>query len=192
MLDKTMPDAHLELRLSSLDGVQMIAPPTPYRVRTFREGEEKDWCRITTASAQFDDVQQAMKNGFAPHFVPDMALLGRRMFFAVDKNDVPVATAAAWFSGAKGQLHWVGVDAVHQGRGLARPVISAALCALRDLGYQNAILYTQPKSWLAIRLYMEFGFRPVWSDDGKVIAGWKAVYQKLGKEFTKEECADLQ
>lgn len=190
MLDRTMPDASLEMRMMLQDEPRSFLPPAPYGLRTFREGEERTWCEIVATAGEFDDVEEAMKRGFAPHFKPDSALLPGRIFYVVDENDVPVASATAWFSGQTGQLHWVAVHADHQGMGLARPAISASLRALWRMGYKKAMLYTQPQSWVAIRLYQEFGFRPVWPKDEKTLNGWKAVYEKLGKEFTQKECAD--
>ena len=60
-----------------------------------------------------------------------------------------------------GRLHWVSVDAAHQGRGLSKPLVAMALSsACCELGHREAILTTQTPSWVAIRVYHRFGFRP--------------------------------
>ena len=189
MFDRSMPDIHLEMRLPRLSQVPPAPLPRGYRLRTYRPGEEEAWARIETAAGEFDDVAAGLR-GFAIYFRRDALLLPDRMFFAVDGEDRPVATATAWFSGERGMLHWVAVHGDHQGEGLARPVIAAALGRLHDLGYREVGLGTQPPSWVAIRLYLEYGFRPVWKDDPAVIAGWEAVYRKIGKEFARELCVD--
>lgn len=189
MYDTTMPCASLEMR-TNLTGARYpeCVPPAPYALRTYRNGDDLAWCAIETTAGEFANVQDAMARGFNVYFRPDELLLEGRMVFAVDEKDMPVATATAWFDGGKGLLHWVAVHNEHQGRGLARPVIAAAMRSMQEKGYKQAVLHTQPQSWVAIRLYLEFGFRPVWKDDEKVIAGWEAVYRKLGKEFNGEEC----
>ena len=187
MFDRTMPDVHLEMRLPRLADVPDTPPPEGFSIRTYRPGEEAAWAAIETAAGEFSDPADALR-AFEVHFGADRALLPERMFFAVDREDRPVATASAWFRGETGMLHWVAVHGDCQGQGLARPVISAALRRLESMGYKEVELGTQPPSWLAIRLYLKYGFVPVWKDDAAVIAGWEAVYRKIGKEFARELC----
>ncbi|MBQ4085321.1 MAG: GNAT family N-acetyltransferase [Clostridia bacterium] len=190
MYDRSMPNVSLEMRAKLTGEIPVWEAPAPYSVRFFRAGEDGDWARIQTSAEEFACEEDALKRGFGNSFKRDYLLLDGRMFFAVDENDVPVGTTSAWFDGDIGMLHWVGVHADHQGKGLARPMISAALRRMQEFGYKTAMLHTQPPSWVAIRLYLEFGFKPVWPKDEKTLDGWKAVYAKLGKEFSKEECAD--
>ncbi len=193
MFDRTMPGASLEMAMKLQKGsTPEILPRVPYGLRAYREGDELAWCDIETTAGEFERAEEAMARGFKPYFKPDKDLLAERMFFIVDENDVPVATTTAWFDGKTALLHWVAVHGDHQGKGLARPVISAAMRAMERMGYEYALLHTQPESWVAIKLYLEFGFRPVWSDDEKTQIGWRAVYAKLGKEFSKEVCAELE
>ena len=76
-------------------------------------------------------------------------------------------------------MHWVSVDAAHQGQGLSKPVVSLAMQRLRKLGYRSAYLTTQTESWLAIRLYHRFGFWPVLCS-GEESVGQKIVSEKSG------------
>ena len=104
------------------------------------------------------------------------------MFFLTD-GGVPFATATAWHqSDTEGLLHWVSVDAAHQGQGLSKPVVSLAMQRLRKLGYRSAYLTTQTECWLAIRLYHRFGFRPVLRSEEER-GGWKVVSEKSGIDF---------
>lgn len=104
------------------------------------------------------------------------------MLFLTD-GGAPFATATAWEAEAGvGQVHYVAIDAAHQGRGLSRPLTALALRRLRDLGYGRAMLTTQTWSWVAIGVYREFGFRPIpfGEDDA---AGWRIVSEKTGIPF---------
>lgn len=192
MYDRSMPNVSLEMRAKLTGKIPEFTLPAPYRLRMYRAGEELDWSRVQTGAEEFASEEDALKRGFDVSFKPDALLLDGRMFFVVDENDRPVGTASAWFDGEGGMLHWVGIHADHQGKGLARPMIAAAVKRMQELGHKKAMLHTQPPSWVAIRLYMEFGFKPVWPKDERTMEGWKAVYEKLGKEFSKEECADWE
>lgn len=192
MFDRSMPNVSLEMRADITKEIPLWEVPAPYGLRSYREGEGMEWSEIEYTAEEFPNAEDALKRGFNVSFKPDAMLIPGRMFFAVDENDKPVATASAWFYGDIGMLHWVAVHGDHQGKGLARPVISAALRRMQEIGYTKAMLHTQPMSWVAIRLYMEFGFRPVWTDDEHTLAGWKAVFEKLGKEFSREVCVEAE
>ena len=192
MFDRSMPNVSLKMSAEFSGEIPVWAAPAPYSIRTYKDGDDLAWSEIMHTAEEFASVEDALKRGFNVSFKPDAMLIPGRMFFAVDENDRPVATASAWFYGDTGLLHWVGAHGDHQGRGLARPVISAALRRMQQIGYKKAILHTQPMSWVAIRLYLEFGFKPVWPEDEKTQNGWKAVFEKLGKEFTREICAEAE
>jgi GNAT superfamily N-acetyltransferase len=52
-----------------------------------------------------------------------------------------------------------------QGRGLAKPMLSAACDVLREHGHREACLDTNTRRVPAISLYHHFGFAPQLSDD---------------------------
>ena len=187
MFDLSMPNVHLAMRAALTDDIPVIEPPAPYRLRFFRPGEEEAWSRIEMTAGEFPDVASGLK-GFDAYFGADTLLLPGRMYFLADENDVPIATTTAWFAGETGQIHWVAVHADHQRKGLARPLLSAAMLRLRALGYETAALGTQPPSWVAIQLYLEFGFKPVYSENKDAMDGWRLVYEKLGREFSDTLC----
>ena len=87
------------------------------------------------------------------------------MFFVVAPNGEKVATATAFFDpknpdDGNAWLHWVAVRRDYQGKGLARPIIAKALSRLRELGHGKLYVHTQTTTWVACKLYMDFGFRP--------------------------------
>lgn len=61
----------------------------------------------------------------------------------------------------EGWLHWVAVKRTYQGRGLARPLISRTLYRLAELGYSSIKIPTQTTTWVAAKIYLDFGFTPV-------------------------------
>ncbi len=56
------------------------------------------------------------------------------------------------------ELHLLAVAPEHQGRGLGRQLLTAALQTIRTLGFKQTILWTQPKMHAAQRLYESMGF----------------------------------
>ncbi len=75
---------------------------------------------------------------------------------------------AAW-------LHWVAIRRDHQGRGLAKPLISHTLRLMEDYGHRHAYVPTQSTTWLAVRLYLDLGFRPTPLSLERSPTGWAIV-----------------
>ena len=158
----------------------LFAVPERYGWRFYQPGDELFWARIETSAGEFKRPEEGLA-GFERAFAAG-GRLEERMFFLTD-GGVPFATATAWHqSDTEGLLHWVSVDAAHQGQGLSKPVVSLAMQRLRKLGYRSAYLTTQTESWLAIRLYHRFGFRPVLRSEEER-GGWKVVSEKSGIDF---------
>ena len=74
------------------------------------------------------------------------------------------------------------VDQAHQGKRLSGPLVSLAMHRMRDLGYQTAYLTTQTASWVAIKVYSQFGFRADVREE-REIEGWKIVEEKTKLKF---------
>ena len=83
------------------------------------------------------------------------------MFFIVDPYGKKVATATAFFDEKLpgGWLHWVSVSRDAQGKGLSRPLIAHTLHRLQALGYKELFVPTQTTTWVAAKLYLDFGSR---------------------------------
>lgn len=60
-----------------------------------------------------------------------------------------------------GWPHWVAVRREYQGKGLAKPLIAYVLNVMRELGYKHAKIPTQTNTWLACKIYLDFGFMPL-------------------------------
>ncbi len=138
------------------------APPAPYSIRLFREGDERAFDEIWLAA---DTDGQAERGLFEREFGAKIEHIPERMFFAVDEGGEPAGTATAWFNddwngGRWGHVHWVAVKPEHQGRGLARALMSRVMEQLAALGHDRAYLVTQTVRLRAVGLYLSFGFEP--------------------------------
>lgn len=185
MMDRSIPWIGLAMRLDSLEDLPVYALPEEYGIRWFEPGDEHIWARIETSTGEFPDTDAGLL-GFRRYYPTDDQL-DFRMLFLTDGGE-PFATATAWYGDedpSVGRLHWVSVDASHQGRRLSYPLVSLALARMRELGHRTAYLTTQTASWPAIKVYSRFGFTPMVYSDEEVV-GWRLVSEKTGIDFLHE------
>jgi mycothiol synthase len=120
-----------------------------------------------------DDVRRRLTDA------PDV-----RAVYVVAWEGEIVGTASSRFFpeqfGRAGVVHWVGVRPEHGRRGLATALVTCVLvdCILR--GDAEAMLETQDFRVDAIRIYLRFGFTPVYEmGGGDQRALWSALFQRL-------------
>jgi GNAT superfamily N-acetyltransferase len=168
------------MTLAGLEGVPALAPPPGFSFRMFRPGDEKTWTDIWRRSDRYGAVAP---DAFAREFGSDARALAQRQFYLLDGGSSAIGTASAWFPDEPhgpdcGCVHWLAVVPEYQGRGLSRPLLSAVLMRMRDLGYRSAFLRTQTVRIAAIGLYLGFGFLPEVRSD-KEREGWRQVCGRL-------------
>ncbi len=105
------------------------------------------------------------------------------MLFLVDPSGVDIGTITAWHTDQLlgrdiGQIHWVAIIPSAQGRGLAKPMLSAACAVVRTHGYAEACLETDTRRVAAINLYLQGGFVPHPRDEAERTA-WRAIKPRL-------------
>ena len=182
MYDRSVPNISLVMRAKDLNDLPVFALPEEYSFRYFQPGDEWKWAEIETSAGEFPNPERGMI-GFRRYYPTDEAL-DKRMIFLTDQG-VPFATATAWYGDEnpeEGRLHWVSVDNAHQGKGLSKALVSLTMHRMRDLGHVSAYLTTQTASWVAIKVYYKFGFRPVITSLEEV-RGWEIVSEKTGFDF---------
>lgn len=146
----------------SLDDVPEFAVPAGFSLRWHETGDVANWLCIWQAAEAY---QAITPDRFEREFGRDPACWRERQCFLCDSSGAAVGTATAWFDddyfGQRfGRVHWVAVRPPFQGRGLAKPLLSATCRRLRELGHDRAYLVTETVRLPAIRLYGKFGFRP--------------------------------
>jgi GNAT superfamily N-acetyltransferase len=166
---------HRDLRIAP-----RYALPAGYRMRGYRDGDVSTWVRIQQAAEKFVTPTADTFTGSMPG---DEAYLTARVLFLVDPASEDIGTITAWndaeFDGQEmGRIHWVAMAPEAQGKGLAKPMLSAALDALRSRGYNAAWLWTGTGRIAALNLYLHFGFVPHPRDDVEREA-WRAVAPHL-------------
>ncbi len=149
--------------------------PQGYRFEFFNNNI-KDWVTIHLNSEEFTCVEHAESvfNDFYKDFLSE---LPTRCFFIVDEQtNQKVATATISPTNEFGydcKIDWLAISKNHQGKGLAKPLLSYTLKVAQKLGYNRIMLYTQTHTWLAVKLYLNFGFEPF--NILENITGWRIV-----------------
>ena len=59
--------------------------------------------------------------------------------------------------------------------GLSKPLITHVLRHMQKLGYTRAIVPTQTTTWLACKVYLDLGFRPIPRNAQRSGKGWQIV-----------------
>lgn len=152
------------MQLDSDKEIPDYALPEGYTFSTYNYNEREDWIGIEWSAKEFSSYADGI-DAWNRYYARHETKLPGRMFFVIAPNGEKVATATAFFdpknpNDGKGWLHWVAVRRDYQGKGLARPIIAKALKRLRELGHGTLYVPTQTTTWLACKLYMDFGFRP--------------------------------
>jgi GNAT superfamily N-acetyltransferase len=154
--------------------------PEPYTIRPYQAGDETAWLDIQAATDRYNPITPEL---FGAQFGSDPKLLADRQFYLCDETTRPIGTATAWFGQGAwqgwGRLHWVAIVPAHQGRGLAKPLMTVTCRRLRELGHRRAYLTTATARIPAIGLYLKFGFRPDIQTEQDV-ESWRGVGGKVG------------
>lgn len=170
----------LLLERGNLDDLPAYPLPAGYRFAFYQPGDEAAWVDIELS---VNEVQSAAhgREVWARYYGAHVAELPGRMLFIEDARGEKLATASAYFDidapgpSDTGWLHWMAVRRDAQGRGLARPMIARTLTTLRELGYARARISTQTTTWVACRMYLDFGFQPTRESARGNRDGWRIV-----------------
>ncbi len=180
------PHASVTMVRGGLEGLPRHAVPDSYTIRGYAPGDELAWVRIQSAADAYNVIVADL---FRAQFGDDTGELERRLFMLEVQaaeaagGATAIGTAAAWFGDAGrgpavGRVHWVAIHPAHQGRGLAKPLLSRVCRALRAMGHERAYLTTSTARVPAIALYLSFGFVPEIAGPADA-AAWGALRRRV-------------
>jgi len=194
-LDRSIP--HIGVLMEKFDTAEYPRHTLPdgYAFAQYKPGLEAQWAALHFEVGQTDSPEEAeaiFKNDFA-----DRDALTRRMLFVLDENGQLAGTGCLWdgnhFGRTLQRLHYIAVSPRHQGKGIARAIVSKLLDIYNELGYAGYIYLTsQTWSYRALNLYAGFGFRPYmgekpmnWRCGDSTFAketaeAWDMIYGKIG------------
>ena len=179
-MDHRIINIHLELDRPDLENLPAAALPEGYRFVFYQPGDETHWIAIERAAGEFDSDEKGWAK-WNHYFAPYVDELPHRMVFIENAEGRKIATASAHFDvrglddRSVGYLHWVAVHPDEQGRGLSRPLVYHVLMLLKGMGHTYTKILTQTCSWVAVRLYLSFGFRPEKQNAAEAYEGWRIV-----------------
>ncbi|MBQ7776125.1 MAG: GNAT family N-acetyltransferase [Lachnospiraceae bacterium] len=175
----------LLLKRADLENIPQYELPKGYHFAYYEQGDRDAWIAIEQSAKEFETYEQGLESWNRYYEGKDDELV-KRMVFVVNEAGEKVATATAFYdihgrdkSGA-GWLHWVAVRREYQGRGLSKPLIAHVLKVMRSLGYEHAKIPTQTTTWLACKVYLDFGFVPVAENAVNSRKGWQIVKTLTG------------
>lgn len=178
--DERIKYYELMLERKTLSDIPEFPLPEGYRFAFYKSGDRDAWIDVEKSAKEFKSYEAGLKS-WNEYFGGKDGELVRRMVFIETENGEKVATATAFYdihgrdkSGA-GWLHWVSVRREFQGKGLSKPLISRTLEVMRSLGYSHAKIPTQTTSWVACKVYLDFGFTPIPQNAERNRDGWRIV-----------------
>lgn len=200
-LDNTIKYYELLMVYNDTSKCQRYDLPIGFHYEFFQDGDELDWVNIHIESGEFTSIEQGIEyfHTFYDYFKDD---LDKRCVFIVDdKSQEKVGTATISLLsdtslGYDATVDWVAIKKRYQGRKLARPLISKFIKIANDLNHDKLLLHTQTTTWLAAKLYLDFGFIPFNTDEKE---GWQILktltnHEKLNnfKKVPEKEIYDLR
>lgn len=165
---------------NTLENIPHYDLPEGYHFEFYKDGDRDEWIKIEKSAKEFSSYEEGIAawNRYYQGYEQELT---NRMVFVVNSTHEKVATATAFYdtfgrdnSGA-GWLHWVAVKREYQGKGLSKPLISHVFELMKDLGYLHAKIPTQTTTWVACRIYLDFGFLPVPQNAINCLDGWRIM-----------------
>ena len=198
-LDNTIKYYELLMKYDDTSNYKKYELPEGFHYDFYKPGDEEEWCKIHIESGEFTSIEKGLKHfhDFYDYFINE---LPKRCVFIVDSNtNEKVGTATISLLeekeyGYEAAVDWVAIKRSYQGRKLAKPLISKFMEIANNLSHKQLILHTQTTTWLAAKLYLDYGFEILNKED---IEGWSILkaltnHEKLNdyKIATEEEIYD--
>lgn len=165
--------------------------PEGYRFVSYKPGDRDAWIDIEKCAKEFDSFDKGLEAWARYYGDKEDELPGRMVFIETDRGE-KVATATAFYditgrdASGSAWLHWVAVTRSHQGKGLSKPLIGYVLGIMKELGYTHAKVPTQTYTWLACKIYLDLGFRPIPKNAVNSRDGWRIIKALTGHPALKD------
>ena len=170
----------LLLERVNLENIPEYELPEGYRFVFYQPGDRDAWIAIEQSAKEMADYEHGVRT-WQRYYGNAEDTLHNRMIFIENAQGEKVATATAYYDlngdlpPQRGQVHWVAVRRDHQGKGLSKPLISQVLKVMKQRGHTEAMLHTQTTTWVAVKLYLNFGFRPIKENAERNRDGWRIL-----------------
>jgi len=171
-------DSFLMIR-PDLQDIPVVPFPTGYGIRPMTIQDIGLWTDIQRDAEPYLQITDTM---FLDEFGDDIEAIQWRCFIVTDPGGRGIGTISAWytrdFRGDEiGRIHWVCLRPSAQGKGLGKAAMSYALIAMAQW-HDRCFLQTSANRLAAIKLYLDFGFRPDFTP-ANARASWEDVQAQL-------------
>jgi GNAT superfamily N-acetyltransferase len=178
-MNEQLPDVDVIMLHRDLVRAPSFALPQGYHMRPYRSGDLDTWLRIQATDPFFTPTAET----FAVALPGNDAYRAERVMFLIGPEGAEIGNITAWntaeFTGEDiGQVCWVALVPEARGRGLGKPLLSAACASLLERGYTQAFVDTNMRRIPALNLYLQFGFEPLLRDEEEQTA-WRAITPHL-------------
>ena len=172
---------YYELMLEGeLSGIGAMPLPPGYHYEMYRPGDRDAWIEIERSAKELDSLEQGIRV-WAQYYGGHEAEMPERMVFLATDDGEKVGTATAFYDvrgidqSGDAWLHWVAIKREHQGKGLSKPMITHVIQLMKGLGYTRAKIPTQTTTWVACKVYLDLGFKPIEKNYIRNRDGWRIV-----------------
>ncbi len=174
-IEKTLEYHLLIMTLDNFDDIPKYELPDGYKFVFWQDDcDIENWINIHLRTGEFASWEEG-ESAFHSFYDKFYQELFKRCFFIENANGEKIATATISPTKEFGYdcvIDWLGISRQYQGKKLARPLISQTLTLAKNLGYDKIALHTQTHTWLAAKLYLDFGFAPYNTQDRR---GWQIL-----------------
>lgn len=161
--DNRIKYIELLMKYDNISDYKKYELPEGFHYEFFKPGDEEAWSNIHIESGEFTSIEMGLKHfhDFYDSFIDE---LPKRCVFIVDsKTGEKVGTATISLLaepeyGYNGAVDWVAIKKRYQGKHLAKPLISKFMEIANEVGHSKLILHTQTNTWLAGKLYLDYGY----------------------------------
>lgn len=189
-MDRSVENIHLIMTKENLDFNEKQLPEG-HEFVAYEPGMIDKWVDIQLSSKHILEKSEGERY-FKQIFLQNEDFLKEFMLFIKDEKGDLVGTGAIWkgkyFPQDKNKryrLHWIAVDPKHGGKGLAKAVVSKLLSIFKDKKMGEGLyLSTQTCSYVAIKIYLDFGFKPYDLENNQ--KGWDIVFNKINCQKLKK------
>lgn len=175
----------LKLEKNANEPIEEIPLPKGFHYVFFKPGDEEAWISIEFSAGELKSREQGHEI-FQLYFGQNKHELSQRMVFVVNSDGDKVATASAWWDihsvnhEKDGWLHWVAVQKEWQGFHLSKPLVTHVMRIIQGFGVERLIVPTQTTTWVACKLYLDLGFRPIEDSLDHSMTGWGIIRSLTG------------
>ena len=152
------------LMVRDLKNIEEFNLPEGFRYTFWNNDNCKaDWINIHIQTGEFNSIDKEAEPIFNSFYSAFYSELSFRCIFIENNKGEKIATATispANEFGYKCVIDWFAISPKAQGLKLSKPLLSKILLIAKELGYKKILLHTQTNTWLAAKIYLDYGFKP--------------------------------